>query len=86
MSSIKSLPALILSVLFFSNNCLGHADHEKARYVSFDGTDIGKCDNPEKPCKTVSYAGLKSNKGDKILLSEGNYVVDDVDMLFEVIL
>ena len=72
MSSIKSLSALFLSILFFSSNCLGHADHEKARFVSTEGKDVGKCDNPEKPCKTVSYAGLKSNKGDKILLSEGN--------------
>jgi hypothetical protein len=53
----------------WSNFAFSHADHEKARFVSFDGIDIGKCDNPEKPCKTVSYAGLKSNKGDKILLS-----------------
>ncbi len=82
MSSIKLLSALIPSILFFSSNCLGHADHEKARFVSFDGIDIGKCENPKKPCKTVSYAGLKSNKGDKILLSEGNYVIDDVDTLF----
>ena len=86
MHSLKILPAFLVSILFFASNCLGHADHEKARFVSFDGIDIGKCDNPEKPCKTVSYAGLKSNKGDKILLSEGNYVIDDVDMLFEVIL
>ena len=69
MSSLRSLFACLLVILFFASNCLGHADHEKARFVSFDGIDIGKCDNPEKPCKTVSYAGLKSNKGDKILLS-----------------
>ena len=65
-----------------SSICLGHADHDKARFVSPDGYDIGKCDDPEKPCKTVSYAGLKSNKGDRILLAEGNYVVDEVDSLF----
>mgnify|MGYP006263818103 FL=1 len=58
-----------------------HADHEKARFVSPDGNDIGKCDDPENPCKTVSYAGLKSNKGDRILLAEGNYAVDNVDTL-----
>ena len=58
MSSFKSLSALIL---FFSSNCLGHADHEKARFVAFDGIDIEKCDNPEKPCTTVSYAGLNEN-------------------------
>ena len=73
---------IALGVIFISDNVFGHADHDKARFVSPDGSDIGKCDDPEKPCKTVSYAGLKSNKGDKILLSEGNYVIDDVDTLF----
>ena len=82
MRSLKTLPVFLLSILFLASNCLGHADHEKARFVAFDGIDIGTCDNPENPCKTVSYAGLKSNKGDKILLSEGNYVIDDVDTLF----
>ena len=30
MSSMKSLSALILSILFFSSNCLGHADHHRS--------------------------------------------------------
>ena len=67
---------------FFSESSWSHADHEKARFISPDGNDIGKCDDPENPCKTVSYAGLNSNKGDKILLSEGNYIIDDIDTLF----
>ncbi len=69
-------------MFFFSESSWSHADHEKARFISPDGNDIGKCDDPANPCKTVSYAGLKSNKGDRILLAEGNYAVDDVDTLF----
>ena len=66
----------------WSTFVFSHADHEKARFISPDGNDIGKCDDPENPCKTLSYAGLKSNKGDRILLSEGNYLIEDVDTLF----
>ena len=82
---IKNYSYLLLLLLFlgqWSSFAFSHADHDKARFVSPDGYDIGKCDDPEKPCKTVSYAGLKSNKGDRILLAEGNYVVDEVDSLF----
>ena len=82
MKAVTSFFVIALGVIFISGNVFGHADHDKARFVSPDGSDIGKCDDPEKPCKTVSYAGLKSNKGDKVLLSEGNYVVNDVDTLF----
>ncbi len=82
MKGLTSFFVIALGVIFISGNVFGHADHDKARFVSPDGSDIGKCDDAEKPCKTVSYAGLKSNKGDKILLSEGNYVIDDVDTLF----
>ena len=82
LKGLTSIFVIALGVIFISDNALGHADHDKARFVSPYGSDIGKCDDPEKPCKTVSYAGLKSNKGDKVLLSEGNYVVNDVDTLF----
>ena len=80
--NFKSKLIVLFATIMSSSICLGHADHDKARFVSPDGYDIGKCDDPEKPCKTVSYAGLKSNKGDRILLAEGNYVVDEVDSLF----
>ena len=80
--NFKSKLIVLFAIILSSSICLGHADHDKARFVSPDGYDIGKCDDPEKPCKTVSYAGLKSNKGDRILLAEGNYVVDEVDSLF----
>ena len=80
--NFKSKLIVLFATILSSSICLGHADHDRARFVSPDGYDIGKCDNSEKPCKTVSYAGLKSNKGDRILLSEGNYIIADVDTLF----
>ena len=58
----KSKLIVFFATIFTSSICLGHADHDKARFVSPDGHDIGKCDNPEKPCKTVSYAGLSPIK------------------------
>ena len=51
---------LLLCLAKWSSFALSHADHEKARFISPDGNDIGKCDDPENPCKTLSYAGLKS--------------------------
>ena len=60
----------------------GHADHDKARFVSSSGVDSGKCDDASKPCKTITYAGLQSNKGDTIRLAGGNYKIEDVDTLF----
>lgn len=59
-----------------------HADHDKARFVSSSGSDTGKCDDASKPCKTITYAGLQSNKGDTIRLAAGNYKIEDVDTLF----
>ena len=44
--------------------------------------DSGKCDDASKPCKTITYAGLQSNKGDTIRLAAGNYKIEDVDTLF----
>ena len=69
-------------VSFYSASVLAHADHDKARFVSADGLDVGKCDDAARPCKTVNYAGLQSNKGDTIRMAAGNYKIDDVDTLF----
>ena len=92
MQKVKSVSATIvrniiflllpLVLIFKSTDVFAHADHDKARYVATDGIDTGKCDNPLFPCKSFSYAGLQSNKGDRIRVAAGNYVVDDVDTLF----
>jgi choice-of-anchor B domain-containing protein len=84
VSIVRNIILLFLSIVLISKSTdvFAHADHDKARYVSDDGIDVGKCDNASAPCKSVSYAGLQSNKGDRIRVASGNYVVDDVDTLF----
>ena len=81
---VRSTIFLILSLILISKSThvYAHADHDKARYVSEDGIDAGKCDDPSAPCKSISYAGLQSNKGDRIRVAAGNYVIDDIDTLF----
>mgnify|MGYP001200444529 CR=1 FL=1 len=44
----------------YSPLAFSHADHEKPRFVSNSGSDIGKCDNALKPCRTILYAGSQS--------------------------
>jgi choice-of-anchor B domain-containing protein len=83
-SIVKNTIFLFVSLVLITNSTdiFAHADHDKARYVSADGFDSGKCDDPAVPCKSVSYAGLQSNKGDRIKVAAGNYIIDDVDTLF----
>jgi len=81
LGAIVLICCCIVSILYAPLS-QSHADHDKARYVSADGIDAGKCDNASAPCNSVSYAGLQSNKGDRIRVAAGNYVVDDVDTLF----
>lgn len=74
---------LVIALLCFKSvSAVGHAEHDKARYVSSTGIDSGKCDNPSEPCRSISYAGLQSNKGDRIRMAAGTYQVEDVDTLF----
>ena len=73
---------VLLVVASQSSFVYAHADHDKARFVSSSGVDSGKCDDASKPCKTITYAGLQSNKGDTIRLAAGNYKIEDVDTLF----
>ena len=88
LNNVKIVPlmfsALLLALMlgFYAPLLQAHADHDKARFVSTSGVDIGKCDDVARPCKTVNYAGLQSNKGDTIRMAAGNYKVEDVDTLF----
>ncbi len=66
----------------FSANTLAHAEHDKARYVSADGVNNGRCDNKAQPCKSIEYAAKNANKGDRILVASGTYQVESIDTLF----
>ena len=79
---MKPLFSLLTILLLSSFQALGHAEHDKARYVAPDGVDQGRCENVESPCLTIGYAASKSNKGDKILVAKGQYRLNEVDELF----
>lgn len=65
-----------------ANSAYAHSEHDKARFVSTTGQDTGFCDNVFRPCKTIAYAAQQANKGDKILLSSGQYDVSSLDDIF----
>ncbi len=71
-----------LCSLSISQWVFAHAEHDKARYVAEDGQDQGRCDLTEKPCKTISYAAKQAGKGDRILVAEGRYAIEDMDSIF----
>ena len=68
---------IVLLLTFMSQAALAHTDHDKARFVAENGIDTGKCDNRFRPCKTLIYAARQANKGDKILVAEGQYFFDN---------
>lgn len=68
---------IVLLLTFMSQAALAHTDHDKARFVAENGVDTGKCDNRFRPCKTLTYAARQANKGDKILVAEGQYFFDN---------
>ncbi|GLX77710.1 hypothetical protein tinsulaeT_10500 [Thalassotalea insulae] len=69
-------------LLLTSGLAFAHSEHDKARFVSPDGKDIGNCDNVLRPCKTIGYAALRANKGDKVLVAGGSYKIENTEELF----
>ena len=66
-----------------SQDVKAHAEHDKARFVANLGEDSGNCNNRFRPCKTVTYAAQKANKGDTILVAQGQYVIEsEQDLLY----
>jgi choice-of-anchor B domain-containing protein len=59
-----------------SQGVQAHAEHDKARFVANNGENQGSCNNRFRPCKTVTYAAQKANKGDKILVAQGQYIIE----------
>ncbi|TQV72832.1 choice-of-anchor B family protein [Aliikangiella marina] len=64
------------------SNISAHSEHDKARFVAPTGKDVGFCDNALRPCKTISYAVQKANKGDKVLVASGEYQIASTEELF----
>ena len=67
----------------YSQGVQAHAEHDKARFVANNGENQGSCNNRFRPCKTVTYAAQKANKGDTILVAQGEYIIESVqDLLY----
>ncbi|WP_448568355.1 choice-of-anchor B family protein [Thalassotalea ganghwensis] len=75
------LPTLTTTLLLTSS-AFAHSEHDKARFVSETGQDVGQCENVLRPCKTIGYAVKQANKGDKVLVASGTYKIASADELF----
>ncbi|MCO4799394.1 MAG: choice-of-anchor B family protein, partial [Colwelliaceae bacterium] len=76
---------IFLSMIIFSSisiNTYSHSEHDKSRFVAPNGNDIGRCDNVLRPCASIGYAVKQANKGDKILVSAGQFSITTSDELF----
>lgn len=74
---------MMLFTLGLSQGIQAHAEHDKARFVAADGVDSGLCNNRFRPCQTVSYAAQQAAKGDKILVAQGQYQINnEQDLLY----
>ncbi len=81
---LQKIYLLVLGALFCaaSISSFAHSEHDKARFVSEQGQDTGKCDNVIRPCKSIAYAVQQANKGDKVLVAAGKYVISSTEELF----
>jgi hypothetical protein len=68
---------IVLLLAFTSQGAYAHIDHDKARFVAADGIDEGQCNNRFRPCKTLAYAARQASKGDRLLVAEGTYKLED---------
>ena len=74
---------IMILAIGYSQGVRAHAEHDKARFVANNGENIGSCNNRFRPCKTVTYAAQKANKGDTILVAQGQYVIEsEQDLLY----
>jgi hypothetical protein len=74
---------IMMLAVGFSQGVQSHAEHDKARFVANSGENQGTCNNRFRPCKTVTYAAQKANKGDAILVAQGQYVIEsEQDLLY----
>lgn len=86
---MKSLPfnlqtrsLCLMALVVFSPAVLAHAEHERARFVTATGHDLGRCDSPVRACRSIAYAVKQANKGDKVLVASGEYQVENGEDLF----
>ena len=82
MSTKSILFSLVLASYFIPSIANAHTEHDKARFVATNGVDKGDCNNPVRPCKSITYAVSQANKGDKVLVASGEYEIKSDSELF----
>jgi choice-of-anchor B domain-containing protein len=76
---------IMILIMGYSQGAMAHADHDNARFVAIKGADTGFCNNRFRPCLTITYAAQQANKGDRILVAQGQYVIQSEQDLFYMI-
>ena len=71
-----------ISSFLLPSNTFAHSEHDKSRFVATNGVDKARCDNVLRPCKTIAYAVSQANKGDKVLVSSGEFTITSSEELF----
>lgn len=56
-----------------SNFAIAHAEKGKPLFVANSGQDESDCTNRFRPCRSIVYAALNAEKGDRILVAKGSY-------------
>jgi len=78
-----SIGIIMMLAVGYSQGVQSHAEHDKARFVANNGENQGTCNNRFRPCKTVTYAAQRANKGDDILVAQGQYMIEsEQDLLY----
>ena len=73
----------MILVMGYSQGVQAHAGIDKARFVANNEENQGSWNNRFKLSKTVTYAAKKANKGDNILVAQGQYVIEsEQDLLY----
>lgn len=80
--NIQTRLIIVLALGMLSQAASAHSEHDKARFVAANGVDTGNCKNRARPCKSIEYAASRANKGDKILVAGGKYVLQSDNELF----
>ncbi|HSK38126.1 MAG TPA: choice-of-anchor B family protein [Arenibaculum sp.] len=65
--------ATLIGGIALSFAAAAHESVTPFHYVAESGRDVGKCDRPSTPCRTIEYALRHAQKGAQVLVAEGAY-------------
>ena len=82
---LNSLRILLVITIGICTQANAHMDHDKARFVAANGVDKGDCKNRFRPCASIGYAAQQANKGDAVLVAQGEYRLAELADVFYLI-